>query len=104
MIGPANATRILDAGDAGGSSSGFDSVLPSIISIGAICGIETYAPNGIQQTQYSTPSRVQRKIGGPQPKIENRSTFIPRRRAITKWPYSCAKTVKLKKNTTSNAG
>ena len=41
MIGPANATMIFEAGGAGGSSPAELPVLPSMASIGDICGRAT---------------------------------------------------------------
>src|ERR1043166_2830456 len=53
--GPAKATMILSQAEIGGSSLLGLSLFPSIVSIGAICGSETYPPAGIQPRTYSTP-------------------------------------------------
>ena len=81
MNGPATATRILSIGRAAGNSAAVLSVLPSIASIGPICGSATYPPNGSHATPYSMPELFQLKIRGPKP-MKNRSTTIRRRRAI----------------------
>src|SRR2546426_4561871 len=72
--GPAKATMILSNAETGGSCSAELSVLPSIASMVAICGNETYPPAGIEPRQYSTPPILVFQIGLPN-QMANRSTF-----------------------------
>src|SRR5215510_4739272 len=75
--GPAKATMILSNGETGGSCCASLSVLPSIASIVAICGNETYPPAGIEPRQYSTSPILVFQMGFPN-QIANRSIFSPR--------------------------
>ena len=81
-MGPAAATMILSKGVTGFKSLG-SSALPSMASIGAICGRETKPPAGIQPNPHCTPLMVFFQMGRPN-QIWNLSTYRPRQRAAKK--------------------
>lgn len=97
IAGPARATAIFWAGEAGGT---LGSHPPLIASEVIIWGSLTKPPNGSHRRAHSTPDlSFQPRIFGPNP-IENPSTLSPRRRATQKCPYSWTKTANVKSTAT----
>jgi hypothetical protein len=75
MNGPAIATLNLERGETGGRSSAFDSVSPSMVSIGDICGSATYPPAGTMKRDSRSRLSCSPKSSGRIPPKTARSSF-----------------------------